>query len=196
MVNISVFILKKSLLTIFIITFFINCYTKIKMEKDKQARNNKQILVTHTSKEQKEELKFKYSPDVDSDIQIKYYWYDENRVRFISQIYFSGHLERIFLDEDLSNLHKEFQIELNLYSILLDYFEQSGFLAYPQILPQTNQLRWPSHGVIIFYRVSKKENFKGIRVDLTADDKYYPEGFYRLFNKLLEISADPRYKPN
>ena len=196
MINIVVSILQKSLLTVLLIVLFFNCYTKIKTAENKQSRNHNPPLITEIQDERKEEIKFKYLPEEYSDIQIKYYWYDEKRVRFINQINFNGYLDRIFLDKDLSNLNDEFQIESKIYSILLEHFEQSGFLAYPQLLPQTNQLRWPSHGVVIFYRFSKEDKFKGVKVDLTADDKYYPKGFYKLFNKLLETSKDPRYKPN
>ena len=188
--------LKLSLLIIFVFTIAINCYTKIKMDEYRQNNIIEQDSLIQSPNEQVKEIKFKYPPDSNSDIQVKYYLHDERGVQFINQINFSGYLERYFLEKDLSIINVEFQIDANLYSILLDYFNKSGFLDYPQILPQTNQLRWPGHGVTIFYRSSSENEFKGVNIDLTADKKYYPEGFYNLFYKLLETSKDPRYQPN
>ena len=185
------------ILALFVVSNIFNCYTVIKKESP-----SPQVVVMEKNRplpvsKPEQKIKYRYEPQIDSEIQLLYYTYGElGDHSVLTEINFFGHLRRYLIKKNERELLEQFILNMDDYENLAKLFLESGFMTYPQYLPLTNKQRTPSHGIVIFFRNNEGQEFKSVGVDLTADHKYYPKGFFNLYYKLLSATKDPSYSPN
>jgi len=67
------------------------------------------------------------------------------------------------------------------------HFENLDFLNFPNHLPLTNKQRWPLSTCGLGFRVTESDSIKLVYANLTADEKYYPKGFFKFISKVRSI---------
>jgi len=182
-----------------------SCYTVIEKESAYEDINHsekvvpvaKELRVSDTVKVSK----IKYSPEVDSKIQLQYYFYyqPENshdlRINSLTRILFEGVLYRYFLEGNKFRLvNKEYLSNESIEEIdkqfkNVDYFNTPQF-RHP---PPTH---WPvnNSGIVLSYREGKENQFKHLYLKEPLDSRYKKIGYNVLIEKLMSITKDPKYQ--
>ena len=135
-----------------------------------------------TSSEIQNEVKLIYSTQNGQDI---YYKDDYIGDKYI--IYYNGTVEkysRYYNSDDV--LSKTSQINEGDIQALNNLFNEFNFNNYPNTLPSTNQMKWPSSRCSINFSWSAAEQTKKVSVIGFVESKYYPSGFYQFLDKLKD----------
>jgi len=135
-----------------------------------------------SSSVQPDEVKLIYSTKIGWDV---YKEGDKLGEKII--VYFNGKVEKYTRYYKLQDvLIKTSRISISEINNLNNLFAEFNFNEYPNILPSTNQIHWPSSGCFISFSQSVLEQVKEVSVIAFEDSKYYPNGFYQFLEKLKE----------
>ena len=132
------------------------------------------------SSNQPNEIKLIYSTKIGRDV-----YKEGDRLGEKIVVYFNGSVEKYAIyyksDDVLLNTST---INLREISELNELFAEFNFNQYPNILPRTNQIHWPSSGCFISLSQSEPDQTKEVLVIAFEDSKYYPNGFYEFHDRL------------
>jgi hypothetical protein len=169
------------------------CYSSIKNEDSSKSRKIMEHQNTAKIQRGDDHITIKYSPSINSEIQVQYYFYYKTDIREITHINFSGYLARYVEEKDLYYLDDEFQIDSSAYRILLKDFQRYNFLSYVQYHPRQEHMMFEPYGLVISFREEDEKAFKNLLIYLPIDSRYTSKGFNKLYSNLLSTSKDSRF---
>jgi hypothetical protein len=135
-----------------------------------------------SSSVQPNEVKLIYSTKIGWDV-----YREGDRLGEKIIVYFNGSVEkytRYYKSEDV--LMNTSRISISEVNDLNNLFSEFKFNEYPNILPSTNQIHWPTSGCFISFSQSEIEQAKEVSVIGFEESQYYPSGFYQFLDKLKE----------